>query len=212
MRTLIALVLLAAAPLAQAQAPATKPVTKPAVPAAAAKPVEPAALPQVVLHTTQGEITLELRPDKAPKSVDNFLAYVKDGFYDGTIVDRVIPGFLVQGGRFTRDMQQKRTRQPIANEANNGLPNLKYTIAVARNKDDPLSGSSGWFINLVDNKRLDFTAETNGLTWGYAVFGKVIKGQNVIDKIAALPTGAAGPLKSDVPTTQVVIEKAELVP
>lgn len=206
MRTLLALALLAASPFSLAQPPA-KPTTK----QPAAPPAKPAAAsaPQVVLHTTQGDITLELYPDKAPKSVDNFLTYVKEGFYDGTIVDRVIPGFLVQGGRFTRDMQQKRTRSPISNEANNGLSNLKYTIAVARNKDDPLSGSSGYFINLVDNKRLDFTAETNGLTWGYAVFGKVVKGQNVVDKIAAIPTGAAGPLKSDVPTTQVVIEKAE---
>ncbi|HEX7915968.1 peptidylprolyl isomerase [Rudaea sp.] len=208
MRTLIALFLLAIAPFASAQTTA-KPPAKPAAPANA-KPA-PTASPQVVLHTTQGDITLELYPDKAPKSVDNFLAYVKDGFYDGTIVDRVIPGFLVQGGRFTRDMQQKRTRQRIANEANNGMSNLKYTIAVARNKDDPLSGSSGYFINLVDNKRLDFTADTNGMTWGYAVFGKVVKGQNIVDKIAAIPTGAAGPLMSDVPTTQVVIEKAELV-
>ncbi len=209
MRFLPALVLLAAAPFALAQAPAKPAAAKPAAPPAAKPAAAPA--PQVVLHTTLGDIALELYPDKAPKSVDNFLAYVKDGFYDGTIVDRVIPGFLMQGGRFTRDMQQKRTRQSIANEANNGLPNLKYTIAVARNKDDPQSGSSGYFINLVDNKRLDFTAETNGLTWGYAVFGKVIKGQNVVDKIGALPTGAAGPLKADVPTTPVVIEKAELV-
>jgi cyclophilin family peptidyl-prolyl cis-trans isomerase len=208
MRILLALILFAAAPFAAAQMLA-KPPAKP-VAAPAAKPA-PAALPQVVLHTTQGDITLELYPDKAPKSVDNFLAYVKDGFYDGTIVDRVIPEFLIQGGRFTRDMQQKRTRQSIPDEANNGLSNLKYTIAVARNKDDPLSGSSGYFINLVDNKRLDFTAETNGLTWGYAVFGKVIKGQSVVDKIATLPTGAAGPLKSDVPATPVVIEKAGLV-
>lgn len=207
MRFLPALILLAAAPFALAQAPA-KPAAKPAAPAAA-KPAAVAA-PQVILHTTQGDITLELYPDKAPKSVDNFLAYVKDGFYDGTVIDRVIPGFLIQGGRFTRDMQQKRTRQAISNEANNGLPNLKYTIAVARNKDDPQSGSSGYFINLVDNKRLDFTAETNGLTWGYAVFGKVIKGQAVVDKIGAVPTGAAGPLKADVPTTPIVIEKAEL--
>ena len=209
MRILLALALFAASQFAPAQPPA-KPATKPAA-TPAAKPATPAPGPQVVLHTTLGDITLELYPDKAPKSVDNFLAYVKDGFYDGTIIDRVIPGFLVQGGRFTRDMQQKRTRQSIANEANNGLPNLKYTVAVARNKDDPLSGSSGYFINLVDNKRLDFTADTNGMTWGYAVFGKVIKGQNVVDKIAAIPTGAAGPLKSDVPTTSVVIEKAELV-
>ena len=208
MRILPILTLLALAPFALAQTPA-KPAAKPAP--ATTKQAPPAALPQVVLHTTQGDITLELQPDKAPKSVDNFLTYVKDGFYDGTIIDRVIPGFLAQGGRFTRDMEQKRTRQPIANEANNGLSNLKYTIAVARNKDDPLSGSSGYFINLFDNKRLDFTAETNGMTWGYAVFGKVIEGQNVVDKIAAIPTGAAGPLKSDVPTTQVVVEKAELV-
>ena len=209
MRFLPALILLIASPFSLAQAPTKPAAAKPAAPSAAKPAAAPS--PQVVLHTTMGDITVELYPDKAPKSVDNFLTYVKDGFYDGTIVDRVIPGFLMQGGRFTRDMQQKRTRQAISNEANNGLPNLKYTIAVARNKDDPQSGSSGYFINLVDNKRLDFTAETNGLTWGYAVFGKVIKGQNIVDKIGGVATGATGPLKADVPTTPIVIEKAELV-
>jgi peptidyl-prolyl cis-trans isomerase A (cyclophilin A) len=169
-----------------------------------------AASPQVVLHTSQGDITLELYPEKAPKSVANFLQYVRDGFYDGTLLHRVIPGYLVQGGLYTRDLQPKRTRPAIASEADNGLSNLRGTISVARGAD-PSSGTAQFFFNLVDNRRLDFVGNQSGLTWGYAVFGKVIKGMDVIDKIAALPTRAIGPFAGDVPDPLVVISSAQIV-
>lgn len=207
---LLSFALCAIAPLALADPPA-KPAAKPvAVAKPAAATPTPAAATKVVVHTSQGDIAIQLFADKAPRSVDNFLQYVKDGFYSGTVFHRVIPGFMVQGGGFTKDLQLKRTRAPIHNEANNGLSNLKYTVAMARNSD-PHSGAAQFFINLVDNKRLDYTADTNGLTWGYTVFGKVVSGQDVVDKIAATPTGAQGPLPSDVPTTPIVIEKVEVV-
>ncbi|OZB66683.1 MAG: peptidylprolyl isomerase [Lysobacterales bacterium 14-68-21] len=156
--------------------------------------------PEVVLHTTLGDITLELYPDKSPKSVANFLQYVHDGFYAGTVFHRVIPGYLVQGGLYTRDLQPRRTRPAIASEADNGLSNIRGTIAVARGAD-PNSGTSQFFFNLVDNRRLDFVGSQSGLTWGYAVFGKVIKGI----------TRAQGPFAGDVPNPLVVITGAEVV-
>lgn len=169
-----------------------------------------AAAPEVLLRTSQGDITLQLYPDKAPKSVANFLQYVRDGFYDGTLLHRVIAGYLVQGGLYTRDLQPKRTRPPVPSEADNGLSNLRGTIAVARGAD-PNSGTSQFFFNLVDNRRLDFVGNQSGLTWGYAVFGKVIKGMDVVDKIAALPTRAIGPFAGDVPNPLVVIESARII-
>ena len=182
--------------------------------AQAAKPTAPAATasstPQVLLHTSQGDITLELYPDKAPKSVANFLQYVRDGFYDGTLLHRAIPGYLVQGGLYTRDLQPKRTRPAIPSEADNGLSNLRGTVAVARGAD-PNSGTSQFFFNLVDNRRLDFVGNQSGLTWGYTVFGKVVKGMDVVDKIAALPTHALGPFAGDVPNPLVLIESAHVV-
>ena len=165
---------------------------------------------QVLLHTSQGDITLELYPDKAPKSVANFLQYVRDGFYDGTLLHRAIPGYLLQGGLYTRDLQPKRTRPAVASEADNGVSNLRGTVAVARGAD-PNSGTSQFFFNLVDNRRLDFVGNQSGLTWGYAVFGKVIKGMDVVDKIAALPTHAQGPFAGDVPTPLVLIDSAHVV-
>ena len=180
----------------------------------AAQTAKPAAVasasPQVLLHTSQGDITLELYPDKAPKSVANFLQYVRDGFYNGTLMNRAIPGYLLQGGLYTRDLQPKRTRPAIANEADNGLSNLRGTVAVARGAD-PSSGTSQFFFNLVDNRRLDFVGNQSGLTWGYAVFGKVTKGMDVVDKIAALPTRALGPFASDVPNPLVLIESAHVI-
>ncbi len=178
-----------------------------------AKPVAAAtasSTPQVLLHTSQGDITLELYPDKAPKSVANFLQYVRDGFYDGTLLHRAIPGYLLQGGLYTRDLQPKRTRPAIPSEADNGLSNLRGTVAVARGAD-PNSGTSQFFFNLVDNRRLDFVGNQSGLTWGYTVFGKVIKGMDVVDKIAALPTHALGPFAGDVPNPLVLIESAHVV-
>lgn len=166
--------------------------------------------PQVVLHTSQGDITLELYPDKAPKSVANFLQYVRDGFYSGTVFHRAIQGYLVQGGLYTRDLQAKRTRSAIPSEADNGLSNTRGTVAVARG-GDPNSGTAQFFFNLVDNRRLDFVGNQSGLTWGYAVFGKVIKGMDVVDKIAALPTRGLGPFAGDVPNPLVVIDSANVV-
>lgn len=166
--------------------------------------------PRVLLSTSQGDITLELYPDKAPKSVANFLQYVRDGFYGGTLLHRAIPGYLVQGGLYTRDLQAKRTRSAIPSEADNGLSNLRGTVAVARGVD-PNSGTAQFFFNLVDNRRLDFAGNQSGLTWGYTVFGKVIKGMDVIDKIAALPTRALGPFAADVPNPLVLIEHARVI-
>lgn len=176
-------------------------------PAAAAPAV---AHPEVVLHTSQGDITLELYPDKSPKSVANFLQYVRDGFYSGTVFHRAIPGYLVQGGLYTRDLQAKRTHSAIPSEADNGLSNVRGTVAVARGAD-PNSGTAQFFFNLVDNRRLDFVGNQSGLTWGYAVFGKVIKGMDVVDKMAALPTRGLGPFAGDVPNPLVVIDSANVV-
>jgi peptidyl-prolyl cis-trans isomerase A (cyclophilin A) len=183
--------------------------------AQAAKPgsAAPAAAtvkPEVLLHTSQGDITLELYPDKAPKSVSNFLQYVRDGFYDGTLLHRVIPGYLVQGGLYNRELQPKRTRPAIPSEADNGLSNLRGTIAVARGAD-PNSGTAQFFFNLVDNRRLDFVGNQSGLTWGFAVFGRVTKGMEVLDKIAVLPTRPLGPFSGDVPDPLVLIESARVV-
>jgi peptidyl-prolyl cis-trans isomerase A (cyclophilin A) len=181
-----------------------KPTTGPTAPAAAVDH------PEVLLHTSEGDITLELYPDKAPKSVANFLQYVREGFYDGTVFHRAIAGYLVQGGLYTHDLQPKRTHPAIASEADNGLSNLRGTIAVARGAD-PNSGTAQFFFNLVDNRRLDFVGTQSGLTWGYAVFGKVTKGMDVVDKIAALPTRGLGPFAGDVPNPLVTLEKASVI-
>ena len=162
--------------------------------------------PQVELHITDlGVITLELDAAKAPKTVENFLAYVGKGHYDRTIFHRVIPGFMIQGGGFEPGMTQKATDKPIENEANNGLKNDKYTVAMART-NDPHSASSQFFINVADNGFLNHTAPS-AQGWGYAVFGKVIAGAEVVDKIAAVKTGQKG-YHGDVPKDDVVIEKA----
>jgi len=197
-RILLAVALLMSPLMLQAQA------AKPA-PTPAAQPH-----PEVVLHTSQGEITIELYPDKSPKSVANFLQYVRDGFYSGTVFHRAIQGYLVQGGLYTRDLQAKRTHSAIASEADNGLSNLRGTVAVAR-AADPNSGTAQFFFNLVDNRRLDFVGNQSGLTWGYTVFGKVVKGMDVVDKIAALPTRGLGPFATDVPNPLVVIDSANVV-
>jgi len=198
-RLLLALLLLLPLGVAAQAAPPTSTAETP-----------PAPGPQVLLHTSVGDITLELYPDKAPKSVANFLQYVHDGFYDGTVFHRAIPGYLVQGGLYTRDLQPRRTHPAIASEADNGLSNLRGTVAVARGAD-PSSGTAQFFINLVDNRRLDFAGNQSGLTWGYAVFGKVVQGMDVVDKIAALPTRGQGPFAADVPTPLPVIESARVI-
>lgn len=164
--------------------------------------------PKVALHTTAGNIVIELNKDKAPATVDNFLQYVKDGFYNGTIFHRVIDGFMVQGGGFTADFTQKTTRAPIKNEANNGLANNRGTLAMARTSD-PNSATAQFFINLVDNNFLNHTAPTPR-GWGYAVFGKVTEGMDVVDKIAKVRTGVKGPHR-DVPIEDIVVTSAEVV-
>jgi peptidyl-prolyl cis-trans isomerase B (cyclophilin B) len=162
--------------------------------------------PQVELHITGlGVITLELDAEKAPKSTENFLAYVNKGHYNNTIFHRVIPGFMVQGGGFEPDMKQKPTDAPIDNEANNGLKNNNYTIAMARTQA-PHSATAQFFINVADNDFLNHTAPSlQG--WGYAVFGKVVKGTEVVDQIKGVKTGRNG-FHDDVPKEPVVIEKA----
>ena len=162
--------------------------------------------PKVELHIAgQGVITLELDAEKAPKSVENFLSYVKKGHYDGTIFHRVIPGFMIQGGGFTAKMEQKPTDAPIANEADNGLANNQYTVAMARTQD-PNSATAQFFINVTDNDFLNHTSKSiQG--WGYAVFGKVVSGSDVVDRIERVKTGNAG-FHQNVPKDAVVIEKA----
>jgi len=176
--------------------------------AAAAGPGALAAEPQVDLKTSAGTIRLELYPAKAPNTVANFLQYVKDGHYDGTIFHRVIPGFMVQGGGFDPGFKQKATRDPIQNEAKNGLKNDLGTLAMARTSA-PHSASAQFFINVKDNDFLNAAAAQDG--WGYAVFGKVVSGMDVVTKIAATPTGAGGPFRSDVPRAAVVIQSATVV-
>lgn len=169
--------------------------------------------PQVELHitinvadtATQGVITLELDAEKAPKTVENFLSYVNQGFYNGTIFHRVIKNFMIQGGGFTTDMQQKETQEPIENEAKNGLKNDAYTIAMART-GDPHSATAQFFINTVSNDFLNHTAPS-AQGWGYAVFGKVVKGQDVVDSIKKVRTTRKG-YHDDVPYDLVVIDKA----
>lgn len=161
----------------------------------------------VKLTTNFGDITLELDAEKAPISVKNFLDYVEKGFYDGVIFHRVINGFMIQGGGFDADMRQKNTDTPIKNEANNGLGNDKYTIAMARTSI-PDSATAQFFINVADNDFLNHTSPTPS-GWGYCVFGKVTSGMDVVDKIKAVKTTSrAG--HQDVPVEPVVIEKAEI--
>jgi peptidyl-prolyl cis-trans isomerase B (cyclophilin B) len=162
--------------------------------------------PQVELHIEElGVITLELDADKAPKSTENFLAYVNKGHYDRTVFHRVIPGFMVQGGGFEPGMSQKSVEAPINNEANNGLKNHKYTVAMART-NDPHSATAQFFINVADNEFLNHTAPS-AQGWGYAVFGKVVSGNDVVDKIAAVKTGQRGG-HGDVPKDDVILTKA----
>jgi peptidyl-prolyl cis-trans isomerase B (cyclophilin B) len=160
------------------------------------------------LQTSMGLITLELDSAKAPKTVENFVAYVKSGHYDGTIFHRVMDNFMIQGGGFTVKMVQKPTREAIRNEADNGLKNLKYTIAMART-NDPHSATAQFFINVADNDFLNFTAPS-GSGWGYAVFGKVVAGTDVVDKIRKVKTGNNG-FHQNVPLEPIAITKAEIV-
>lgn len=187
-----------------------EPAAKPAKPETAASTEAPTN-PKALIKTTLGDITIELDAVKAPKSAENFIKYAKSGFYNGTIFHRVIGNFMIQGGGFTPDLNQKPTNPSIPNEAKNGLSNKRGTLAMARTPD-PNSATAQFFINLVDNRNLDYVSDERPETWGYAVFGKVVEGMDVVDKIAATPTGPKGPFRSDVPTTDVVIEKVEILP
>ena len=173
---------------------------------AAAAPGAAAADPQVDMKTSLGTIRLELYPAKAPKSVANFLQYAKDGQFNGTIFHRVIPNFMIQGGGFDQAMRQKPTRAPIENEAKNGLKNDLGTIAMARTSD-PHSASAQWFINVKNNDFLNYPGQDG---WGYAVFGKVVSGLDVVMKISKVPTGSSG-MHQDVPREPVIIESVTVV-
>ena len=172
-----------------------------------------ASAPRVQFKTSMGNFTVEVYPDKAPKTVANFLQYVKDGFYSGTQFHRVIPGFMIQGGGMDASFKEKATRAPVPIESEQsvkaGLTNGVGTVSMARTSD-PNSASAQFFINVADNKRLDFRSPDRA-GYGYTVFGKVIAGMDVVDKIAATPTGPGGPFPRDVPQTRVMIESAKVV-
>lgn len=200
-------------PVRPAQAAQSMKTARPLKPVQAVKPVKPApapapsaAYPEVAIETTLGTFVVQLDSERAPLTVKNFLHYVRTGFYDGTIFHRVIPGFVIQGGGFTSTYVEKPTAAPIPNESGNGLSNLRGTIAMARDPP-PHSATAQFYINLADNRKLD--PQPN--RWGYAVFGQVIQGMTVVDKIAAVPTGKAGPFEKDTPLTPVVILNAVLL-
>lgn len=165
--------------------------------------------PQVVIHTSMGDITLELYADKAPVSVENFIRYANSGFYDGTIFHRVISHFMIQGGGLTADLKDKPTSEPIVNEAINGLSNKRGTIAMART-GNPHSATSQFFINVQDNGNLDYTDQNSSRGWGYAVFGKVTAGMDVVDQIRFVETKTVPPY-SDVPVEPVVINSVDVI-
>lgn len=174
----------------------------------AAEPVAKTAIPRVRMTTSAGIIELELDAQKAPISTANFMRYLDSGFYNGTVFHRVIPGFMIQGGGFKPGMKEKKTGEPIRNEADNGLKNIAGTIAMARTPD-PDSASAQFFINTVDNPSLDHRDKTL-YGWGYAVFGKVTKGMDVVKKIEAVQTGNAG-MHQNVPLRDIVVKKAERI-
>ena len=204
-------------------AAATPPSPVPAGPAAVA-PVDAAADPaaeppaaalapvRVTLVTTLGEIEIELDPASAPHTVENFLAYARDGHYNGTVFHRVIPGLLLQAGAFTPDLQQKPSRSPVENEAGNGRSNLRGTIAAARDRGVADSATAQFFINLADNRTFDRLGDDSPYTAGYAVFGRIVQGMEVVDRIAAQPTAAQGAFPGWVPKVPVVIERVDLHP
>jgi cyclophilin family peptidyl-prolyl cis-trans isomerase len=186
----------------QAPPPAAAPV---AAPAATAAPV------RVSIQTSLGDITLELDRTHAPVTVDNFLRYVNEGHFDGTIVYRVVPGFVIQAGSYEPDLHPRPVHDPIALEANNGLSNVRGSVAMAR-EDDPNTATAEFFIDLVDNTRLDHHADDTGNTTGYTVFGHVVSGMDVVDRMAAVPLGDHGPMPGAAPVEPIVINKASVLP
>jgi len=167
-----------------------------------------AQAPRVKLTTSMGEVVIELAPDKAPVSVENFLGYVRAGFYDGTVFHRVIDGFMIQGGGFGEDMVKRETRDPVRNEADNGLRNIAGTVALARTSE-PHSATSQFFINVADNASLDHRSR-DPRGWGYAVFGRVVEGMDVVNRIKSVATGNRGPFQ-DLPREAVVIRSATVL-
>ena len=167
--------------------------------------------PRVALDTSMGRIVVELYPDKAPRTVANFLRYVREGHYNGTVFHRVIADLLIQGGAFTPDLEHKPERAPIANEANNGLSNLRGTLSAARRPSTSDSAAAQFFINTVDNRQFDFRSEASPQQAGYCVFGRVVEGIEVVDKIRVVATAARKPFNGDVPVTPVVIEHASVI-
>jgi len=183
-------------------------VAAPKAQKATKKMTEPKPL-QVKFETSQGNFVIQLDKTKAPVTVENFLGYVKEGFYDGTIFHRVIPGFMAQGGGFSTDYKQKATKAPIKIEADNGLPNKRGSVAMARTSD-PNSATAQFFINFIDNGFLNHKNPTPQ-GWGYTVFGEVVEGMDVVDGFGKIPTGPGGPFPTDVPKTQIVINKATVI-
>lgn len=167
--------------------------------------------PRVALETSMGKIVVELYPDKAPRTVANFLSYVRDGHYNGTVFHRVIADLLIQGGAFTPDLQQKPERAPIANESGNGLSNVRGTLAAARRHGESNSATAQFFISTVDNRQLDYRGDGNAAMTGYCVFGRVVEGMEIVDKIRVVATGARAPFAGDVPVSPVVLERAFVV-
>jgi cyclophilin family peptidyl-prolyl cis-trans isomerase len=202
-----------APPAEEAKPGEEAPAPPPPAPEEGAAPAEKGAAPtsgnpMVEMRTSMGTMRIELYPEKAPKTVENFLQYAREGFYDGTVFHRVIEGFMIQGGGFTPDMSEKGTRPPVENEASNGLKNVRGSVAMART-NDPHSASAQFFINTVDNPFLDFQSETvQG--WGYAVFGQVVEGLETLDAIKKVQTGNRGP-HSDVPRDPVIIESVRVL-
>ena len=206
-RLLAALLCCLATGLALAVVPSGLTPTEPPV-----MTVAPPPAPRVALETSLGRIVLELYPQRAPKTVANFLAYARSGHYNGTVFHRAIYGVLVQGGGFTPDLQPKPERDPVASEAGNGLRNTRGTLAAARRHSVADSAGAQFFINLGDNASFDRQAPEPPEASGYCVFGRVIDGLDVADRIAALPTAARGPFDADVPVVPVVIESTEILP
>lgn len=202
---LVTTVFAAAAPSARAQVAEDRPA------AGLGQPVIDASLPRVALRTNQGDIVLQLRADRAPATVENFLQYVRDGHYNGTILHRGVPDALLQGGKATPDLQAKPVRAPVVHEARDGLSNLRGTVALARRARVADSGTSEFFINVVDNPRFDWTADAPAERAGYTVFAEVIEGMDVVDRWRALPTSELSPQLREVPTPMVVIERAEIL-
>jgi len=205
MRLMLAALLLAALPAFTLAVPAAAPALP--APAAPSVPME-----RVALETSAGRIVLELDPGKAPLTVANFLSYVESGHYNGTIFHRVVPNLLVQGGAFTPDLQPKPERAPVPLEAGNGLSNLRGTIAAARRPDTRDSATAQFFINVVDNPQFDPVDPANDIGAGYAVFGRVVEGMDVVDAMRKAETGAQGPFPSRVPNQAIVIERALRLP